>query len=1026
MKKIMGRKFLTGCALLFLLCALGNGMAGCRQSDREEEDDFEAYYQPVSGEDVRETEDGLHYADSQLLLTAESGVSFEEMEALLQEHGGTIVGYISDTGDYQVQFEPDMEYQTLETLAGTLSEAEEVASAGVSYVMQLELDSVDYRNDCWKDSENPDSTSGSEWDTENPRGLNWWAEALNLPGVWDQDLELEEVKVGILDTMFDVEQKDLENVFVEAWNNPADEEGNCRVAELYASDEENSSTYHGTHVAGIIGAEGGNEAGITGISANARLYGFSLLSEETQASEEGQWETCFLYKYAIARFFHAGVRVINISMSVEARVIEGSAEGNQADIVTVQFFNDQMEEFLSYYIQENWQFLIVKAAGNNYGLDAELDILSGIDNEEVKKRILVVGAAALKEDGSYRIADLSNVGDRVDFWAPGVDILSLMPGDTTKKKSGTSMAAPMITGLCSLIWGTNPELTAEQVVEILRLSQTLSLYQSDAGHSVHLWDIKEKSEDDQVSFPDAALCVSLAQETAGEAAEANNADVALVLGVIYGGTNEEPEAVNLEWISLVSEEEDSEEYIDLEPVAGAGEESIPDLLYYSAFLPAGEYSIEVQAEGYQRQRQEFSLEAGDVLQLDFQLKYDDLSEIYRAVETLKDFNLAVEGEMSYDWQEESGAEGTTLSAWEYSGMVRGYGGSGMTASGSGSHTITSAAHEGNSSENQYAFTYQYRDETLQRTDTLPFPGTSYAELTPLEYLDLRLPEEEYVTASSFVRDEEGNSIYRLWLDTAALNRENSRILLHVLDYTDYFIDWTNADGSGGFDQVSLQVELDSEGNLTKIYVDYVVNASVELPFQGTGTTLFRFEESTAPDLASGNGWWLQQDVSNPYLLICQADGSLTYYATVTQAETYYSSYSQEGDTVWLNLVNLDVSGVTPVAYRITAEEENVVTLTLEAASDPEERALLYGIEELLAGSYRLLWFTQEQLQEIRTRLQVPEDAQVEITQGDPYYWQAGERWLISVGVYENGDYVAGAAFDPVTQEMCTNIFIYSR
>ena len=84
------------------------------------------------------------------------------------------------------------------------------------------------------------------------------------------------------------------------------------------------------------------------------------------------------------------------------------------------------------------------------------------------------------------------------------------------------------------------------------------------------------------------------------------------------------------------------------------------------------------------------------------------------------------------------------------------------------------------------------------------------------------------------------------------------------------------------------------------------------------------------------------------------------------------------------------------------------------------------METQIAGRYRRLDLTEKQLETASKNLKVPEDLQTEITQNTPYYWSAGERWLVSVKIYAGGEFVAGASFDPFTMEMCTDIYIYSE
>lgn len=71
-------------------------------------------------------------------------------------------------------------------------------------------------------------------------------------------------------------------------------------------------------------------------------------------------------------------------------------------------------------------------------------------------------------------------------------------------------------------------------------------------------------------------------------------------------------------------------------------------------------------------------------------------------------------------------------------------------------------------------------------------------------------------------------------------------------------------------------------------------------------------------------------------------------------------------------------------------------------------------------------FSADELRSIATSLRVPENADVDIrVEGDPYYWEAGGRWLVSVTVYQGDKYVAGAAVDRDTREIVRDIYTYS-
>src|SRR5262245_18075889 len=102
--------------------------------------------------------------------------------------------------------------------------------------------------------------------------------------------------------------------------------------------------------------------------------------------------------------------------------------------------------------------VFVAAAGNN-GLDNDqlptYPASLGLDN--------VISVAATDRSGA--LAGFSNYGARsVDVGAPGVEILSTIPGGAYGLNSGTSMATPFVTGAVALVWSKNPTWTYRQVI----------------------------------------------------------------------------------------------------------------------------------------------------------------------------------------------------------------------------------------------------------------------------------------------------------------------------------------------------------------------------------------------------------------------------------------------------------------------------------------------------------------------------------------------------------------------------------
>jgi subtilisin family serine protease len=117
--------------------------------------------------------------------------------------------------------------------------------------------------------------------------------------------------------------------------------------------------------------------------------------------------------------------------------------------------------------------LIVHAAGNDgedLGANPSFPTRSYEDGGTAANWI-EVGASSWNVDSLA--ATFSNYGDaEVDLFAPGVEILSTSPGGGFERQQGTSMAAPVVTGVAALLMAYYPELTAADVKRIILASVT--------------------------------------------------------------------------------------------------------------------------------------------------------------------------------------------------------------------------------------------------------------------------------------------------------------------------------------------------------------------------------------------------------------------------------------------------------------------------------------------------------------------------------------------------------------------------
>src|SRR5688500_13166457 len=195
---------------------------------------------------------------------------------------------------------------------------------------------------------------------------------------------------------------------------------------------------HGTHVAGIIGAVRNNGIGVDGIAHAVRIMSVRAVPN----GDERDKDIANAIRYAVDN----GAQIINMSF--------GKAYSPQKGAV---------DDAVRY--AESRGALLVHAAGND-GEDVETSPsfpTPGYLSGGSATNWIEVGAASWR-GGNALAAECSNFGtQKVDVFAPGVDILSTDVGGGTIRESGTSMAAPVVTGVAALIMSYYPKLTPAEV-----------------------------------------------------------------------------------------------------------------------------------------------------------------------------------------------------------------------------------------------------------------------------------------------------------------------------------------------------------------------------------------------------------------------------------------------------------------------------------------------------------------------------------------------------------------------------------
>ena len=205
---------------------------------------------------------------------------------------------------------------------------------------------------------------------------------------------------------------------------------------------------HGTHVAGLIAADRTNGIGARGVASSAVEI---MTVRAVPDGDERDIDVANAIRYAVDN----GANIINMSF--------GKGLSPQESMV-----NDALK-----YAEEK-NVLVIHAAGND---SENNDIVGNYPNPMLNdgarsKTYLTIGASSISRKKDL-VASFSNYGaDEVDLFAPGHEVYSTLPNNEYKFLSGTSMAAPVASGVAALVWAYHPDLSATEMREILMTSVT--------------------------------------------------------------------------------------------------------------------------------------------------------------------------------------------------------------------------------------------------------------------------------------------------------------------------------------------------------------------------------------------------------------------------------------------------------------------------------------------------------------------------------------------------------------------------
>lgn len=229
------------------------------------------------------------------------------------------------------------------------------------------------------------------------------------------------------------------------------------------------TSFHGTHVSGIIGAARNNELGMDGIAGNVEIMTLRAVPD----GDEHDKDIALAIRYAVDN----GAKVVNMSFGKDF-----SPEKHWVDD--------------AFRYAEKKGVLLIHAAGNDAkNIDSAHNYPNPVYvNGGRATNVITVGASGDAKNGGHT-ARFSNFGkEEVDVFAPGVGIYSTIPGGNTYgNASGTSMAGPVVAGIAALILEHFPQFTPQQVKYIIEQSVTPATEKVKKPGTDDLVDLKELS-----------------------------------------------------------------------------------------------------------------------------------------------------------------------------------------------------------------------------------------------------------------------------------------------------------------------------------------------------------------------------------------------------------------------------------------------------------------------------------------------------------------------------------------------------
>jgi thermitase len=387
--------------------------------------------------------EGRHHRP-ELLVKFKSGVSAAAIDNILEQFHDRIEDRIEN--DPGLDAIDDLDDADVNATVAKYNSLPEVEYAEPNY--DIELDAVDAATFIPVLPHDP--RFEDQWALANSgqRGGKKGAD-ISATRAWAVTTGSDKVVVAVLDSGVDYMHEDLAP---NMWTRPGnlapyhdDELGTIDDTNGFNAIDSSSDPMdengHGTHCAGIIGAEGSNDIGISGVNWKVQIMPLKFMNAGGFGTTKD------------------AIEAINY-------VIDRKKDGVNVRIISASWGSTQKSRALEEVIRKAYEndILFVAASGNSsVNNDRNPHFPSSYDVPNV------VSVAAL--DRNDQLAKFSNYGVKsVAIAAPGVDILSTWLGNGYEEKSGTSMATPVVSGVAALIVAQHPRISVDELKKKLLAS----------------------------------------------------------------------------------------------------------------------------------------------------------------------------------------------------------------------------------------------------------------------------------------------------------------------------------------------------------------------------------------------------------------------------------------------------------------------------------------------------------------------------------------------------------------------------